>query len=127
PVGSRRRFSFGSIVAIPAARRKPRPRHGRNGTLRFSMPAPLAVTEHRDRPPRTIFWPRTKASSASNRFSFRPLSRLRGRVREGAVPRHGLAQKAPSPTLPRKREREQKGRSILRIEAVICGRFLSTK
>jgi sugar lactone lactonase YvrE len=49
---------------------------------------------------------RAKDSSANNRFSFRPLSRLRGRVREGALPRHRLATRAPSPTLPRKRERE---------------------
>ena len=39
---------------------------------------------------------------------FRPLSRLRGRVREGALLRHRLVTRAPSPTLPRKREREQK-------------------
>ena len=48
-----------------------------------------------------------KNSSAINRFSFRHLSRLRERVREGAIPRHGLGLREPPPqTLPRKRERE---------------------
>jgi hypothetical protein len=44
--------------------------------------------------------------------------RPRTRVREGQFDGHGLAT-APSPTLPRKREREQKSRSFTRIEARI--------
>jgi len=45
--------------------------------------------------------------TTTNRVPHRPLPRLRGRDREGARNKAHLSKLTPSPTLPRKREREQ--------------------
>ena len=49
---------------------------------------------------------------------------LAGEGQGGGIPRHKLAARAPSPTLPRKREREQKSRSFTRVGATIHGQVL---